>query len=402
MRRWSRVLLSLLALSLVAAACGDDDDDGAAAPTEEETPSASQAPDCTLPGPVRVYFGVGKGRESTDPNAIADFQDGWEMAVEEINDAGGICGQDLVWDGPIDTAPAGEAAITDFQRAIDYDPAIAIAFASSSALDAAAEIVRSSGLPTLHMTTNFKAREGGSAAAPNLFGMRVPNDEAAAAAATYALEELDACNIGLVHFNLAFGQEGADVQKKVIADAGCTIHSEQSHAFNAEDLTNEIAAMDGADAVINWGTPNTVTLSVNTTQQQGLLDIPVVLPGSAGFSSFYTNVDPEALENAVADVDCNAVGTEWGDAFEERYDYPPSYSAVESYDAAFLIKAVLEAAESFEPADVIAQLEQVSYEGECQTYTNDRGFLTSESTIISFDEDGRPVTDETVPFSYAE
>lgn len=398
MYRWSRIMIALLALSLVAAACGDDDDDGGDGDAAGSSTSTAQA-DCSLPGPVKVYFLAGKGRESTDPNAIPDFQDGWEMAVEEINDAGGICGQEIVWDGPVNTAAAGEAAITDFQRAIDYDPAVVVGFTSSSALDAAAELVRSSGVPTLHMTTNPKARDGGTAAAPNLFGMRVPNDEGATAAARYALDDLDACNIGLIHFNLAFGQEGADVQKQVIADADCKIHSEQAHNFNAEDLTNEVAAMEGADAVLDWGTPNTVTLAVNTFQQQGLLDIPHVLPGSAGFSSFYTNVDAEALENVVADVDCNPVGTEWGDAFEERFEYPPSYSAVESYDAAYLIKAVLEATESLDPAAIIAELGKVSHEGECTTYVNERGFLTSESTIISFDEDGRPVTEKTVPFT---
>jgi ABC-type branched-subunit amino acid transport system substrate-binding protein len=106
--RITRLLALLLGLSLVAAACGDDDDTEAGdegAPAEEEEggggieppPAGDAAPACTGEGDGTLTFG-GLLPQTGDLSFLGPPEEaGWGLAVQDINAAGGVLGQDVVF-----------------------------------------------------------------------------------------------------------------------------------------------------------------------------------------------------------------------------------------------------------------------------------------------------------------
>ncbi len=427
-RAW---LVAFAALAIIAASCGDDDDDSAdvdttttvaaeggddttttaaeaggdettttAAP-DETTTTAAAAVDCTLDAPVRLINGLGDPYQSDDPNAASatDPFDGMQMAIEEINEAGGICGQPIEFETPVITpATFGDQAIADVAAWLAAEPTVIFGFGSSSALDAAAADVAAGGIPLINFSTNPQALTGGTAASEWLWSIRVPNDESASAAAQYAIDELGACNFGLLYFNLSFGLAGSDAQKATIAENGCTVGAEAPHDFNAEDLTTEVLAMDGTDVVLSWGTPNNLLLEIPTFEAQGL-DIPLVMPGSAGFSSFYTAFEPDQLDNIIMNLDCNPLDAdpEWSAAFEERAGYLPSYYAAQTYDTVYILKAVIEANGAADPATLQAAFNGLDTDGVCGPYANSDNSWAVESTFAEFNDEGLPATLAVIP-----
>src|SRR5699024_2525705 len=168
------------------------------------------------------------------------------------------------------------------------------------------------------------------------------------------------------------------------------------------DFSKEIQQMKDLDVVFDWGTPATTAAMATGFAQQGLDDIPRMGAGSIAFSSFYTGVeDPSLLDNSHGAVDCNPLDDErsevqdWAQRYEDEYGYPPSYSSAQNYDGVYMLREVIEEAESADPEDIRDGLGDISYtDGMCaEEYTDsaDENVLFDEATIIRFD-DGRPVT----------
>src|SRR6056297_4281461 len=123
--RVKRVGALLVGLTLVAAACGSDDDDDGAASTD--APAATEAPDDTeAPEDTEAPAGTDAPAESGGSDGVLrlggilpetgnlaflgppEFA-GVELAVQDINEAGGVLGADVEW-LPGDSGDNGEVA----------------------------------------------------------------------------------------------------------------------------------------------------------------------------------------------------------------------------------------------------------------------------------------------------
>lgn len=421
--------MALASMSLLAAACGSDDESSDAADTTAaetadttategaettaapetteaaaettaggaDTTEAAAGEEFTLDGPINLV-GLISDPGGTDQNAVPDFNNGIRLAVDEINAAGGIGGQELTYEA-IETLATGDSVINSLNLALEKSPTVLLGPASSTALLAITERVDQAGVPMIHTTTEPKAVHDGEAGSQWIFSNRPSNAGAAALAVQYAVEELGATELGLMHVNTSFGEGGAAAQKEAATAAGATIAAEQAFEFNATDLVNAALAMDGVDAILDWGTPGTVGLAVNTLAQQGLGDIPHIGPGSVGFG-FFTSIvgDPALLEGMYGVVDCNPAGDDrpiaqdFVTAYTEAYGSAPSYAAAEQYDTVYMIAEAITNTQSLDP-DVIRQgIEELAgFEGVCATYTQDNGLLNNSSVVAKF-EDGALVT----------
>src|SRR5690606_14166781 len=132
-RRSHRLLGSLLALSLLAAACGDDDGDDAAADESAggET-TTTTAPAYELPEPLRIVAVISEPGGS-DENAVPDFIDAIEMAVGEVNDAGGVGGQPVEFES-VETLAVGDTISNSLNLALEKDPDVILGPVSSTAV----------------------------------------------------------------------------------------------------------------------------------------------------------------------------------------------------------------------------------------------------------------------------
>jgi branched-chain amino acid transport system substrate-binding protein len=399
-----RALAAVLGVSLVAAACGGDDDsaeDDAA--TDAETTTTTAAPEYALPEPLRIVAVISEPGGS-DENAVPDFIDAIEMAIGEINDAGGVGGQPIEFEA-VETLAVGDTILNSLNLALEKDPDVILGPVSSTAVLAMAEAVDAAQVPMIHNTTEPKVVADGEAGSDWIFANRPLNDEAAAVAARYAVEELGAENVGQLYVDTAFGQAGNSAQDTEIEDLGAEVGEERSFEFNATDLTEAVLAMEDADAILDWGTPATVGLAVNTLAQQGLIDIPHIGPGSVGFSFFADIVGDESLlEGVLGVIDCNPADDDregvaaWHDAYVEEHGYEPSYASAQMYDSVYIVKSIVDEAQAADPETIQQGLASLDgFEGKCTTYSNDNNVLQHSSVVARF-EDGALVTEQTYEF----
>jgi branched-chain amino acid transport system substrate-binding protein len=335
----------------------------------------------------------------TDHNAVADFNNGSRFAVAEINAHGGLGGQQIVFKA-IETPPTGDAVVNSLNLALEDKPVALLGPVSSTALLAITAKVDSAGIPMIHNTTEPKAVHNGAAGSKWIFANRPSNDGAAAVAAKYAIEVLGAKKIGLMYVNSAFGQSGANAQKAAITAVGASLSGDQSFEYNATDLTNAALAMGGADAILDWGTPATVGLAVNTLAQQGLAKIPHIGPGSIGFSFFTAIVgDAKLLDGVLGVLDCNPIGDDRPEAkafvaaYTSQYGSPPSYAAAEQYDAVYTLKYVIDHAGKDDPDSIRQGLESLNgLSGVCSTDYNNVNGVLSHSVVVAKFVGGKLVT----------
>ena len=392
-----RVAAGLLVGGLVMAGCSQGDDDASAESGPGTTVAATvdAAKKFELDGPVTLVALISDPDNSSDGNAIPDFNDGARMAIEEINEAGGLGGHDIEL-VTVDTPPVGDEVVNSYNLAMAEEPTVLLGPVSSTASLAISERAGKDEVPLMHNSTDSALATDGEGGNEWTFATRPRNDVAAASAATFLRDELDASNVGILSVNASFGQEGVAAAKEVL---GGSVGPERSFEFDATNLTEPVQAMEGVDAIFDWGTPNTLSASVITAAQQGL-DVPHMGPGSIGFSSFQTGVgDDSILENVYGTVDCIPTDderehvAEWAERFEAKFDYPPSYSAAELYDSVYMVRQVVEEAESADPEAIRDGLKSIEYtDGLCAlTYKNDNGFLTQESSIGQY-QDGKFVS----------
>ena len=399
-RRSHRVLGSLLGLSMIAAACGGDDDSEEAGDDATEDTTTTTAPAYELDEPLKIVAVISEPGGS-DENAVPDFIDAIDMAIGEINDGGGVGGQPIEFES-VETLAVGDTITNSLNLALEKDPDVILGPVSSTAVLAMAADVDAAQVPMIHNTTEPKVVGDGEAGSEWIFANRPLNDEAARIAARYAVEELGAESIGQLYVNTAFGQAGNEAQDDEIDELGVEVAEERSFEFNATDLTEAALAMEDVDVVLDWGTPATVGLAVNTLAQQGLSDKPHIGPGSVGFSFFADIVGDETLlEGVLGVIDCNPADDDrdgvdaWHDAFVDEYGYEPSYASAQMYDSVYMVKAIVDEAEAADAATIQQGLASLDgFEGKCATYSNTNNVLQHSSVVARF-EDGGLVTEKT-------
>src|SRR5690606_4590566 len=162
------------------------------------------------------------------------------------------------------TPAVGDEITNSLNLALEEDPDVLRGPVSSTAVLAMADRVDAARVPMIHNTTEPKAAGGGDAGSPSILGHRPPNDGGAPRTARHAVEELGDEEIGQLYVNTAFGQSGNEAQDAEIEELGAEVAAERSFEFNATDLTEAVLAMEDVDVVLDWGTPATVGLAVNT------------------------------------------------------------------------------------------------------------------------------------------
>jgi len=396
----TRLCIAGLTLSLAAAAtaCSRNDDDGDKTDRGTTTTVAAEvdtAKDFDLAQPVKVVALISDPKNSADPNAVPDFNDGARLAIDEINEAGGLGGHPIEFVA-IDTPPVGDEVVNALNLALNEDPTVLVGPVSSTATLAITSNVAGAGIPLVHNSTDPALATDGEGGNEWVFASRPRNDGAATIGARFLAEELGAETIGLLGVNAAFGQQGIAAAKAELGDRAGT---ERTFEYNATNLTEPIQAMDGMDAIFDWGTPNTLAATVVTAGQQGL-GIAHMGPGSTGFASFRDGVGDNALlEDVYGTVDCNPGDDErehvqqWAARFEAEFGYAPSYSAAELYDTVYMLRLVIEEAESADPEVIRDGFAAIDHtDGICaHRYTNVNGFLSQESTVGRW-QDGEFVT----------
>lgn len=338
-----------LAATLLAAACSSSGGSGGGVGAGE---------------PIRIaYMDILQG-----PNAVEGGDRALQLAVDEINAAGGIAGHQLeVKAYNTDITPSGAATATNL--ALRDNPTIMIGYGVSAGLKASIPAINQAGVPVLHRTL-------ASLTSPSSLGSKLTfrigptTDMYAKAGDGHLFDAYSAKKLLVLHTSDAAPTEGAASIKKDAEAAGVQV-IERAVPPTVTDLTEAVLAAKDVDAVWEWGYATTDALFVKQMQQNGV-DKPintfsVHTAARSGLIPQNLLTDKISYVSACgADVLETPEAQKFRDAFVAKYGpgatepFQPTY-----YDAVYLLKAAVEKAGSTEPSAVAKALETIEYEGAC-------------------------------------
>jgi branched-chain amino acid transport system substrate-binding protein len=412
MRRWHRWLIPITAMAALAAACGDDDDDGAGGATTAAGAATTAAPTTgasgTTAAPATTAASGGPSTttaalELTEPVSIVGlyettgesaagqpyFADGGQMAIDEINAAGGVGGHPITYERivtPLDTAGTDTATL----EGLDKKPTVLVGLVSSNQVIAEAKKIGEAKQPAILFSAapqGFKDYAGeGGVGNDYVFVYRPRNDDVAAAQAQYVLDTFKPTKVALQCVNNPFGTLTCDVWNTVLKDAGVEVVAQEKNEQGDTDLSAQVLAIKEADPdlIMDVNFPNPLTVFANQLVENAVT-IPHFDGASAGFSFLSGQLDAAARDLLYGAEDCvpTVQQPEWTAKYKAKFGRDPNYAAAETYDAMYMVKDAVERAGSTDPEKVQDALEQLDYKGVCTTYKADAGNGLHHQVVIT-------------------
>ncbi|MCH5273893.1 MAG: ABC transporter substrate-binding protein [Lachnospiraceae bacterium] len=306
---------------------------------------------------------------------------GAEIAIEEINAAGGIKVGDKTLKIEMkfaDDEASAELATTAYNSVMDWGAQAILGNVTSGACLAVNPLSYEDGI--LQLTPSGSA--AGCTEFSNGFRLCFTDPLQGQLMADYAKEQ-GYNKIAVIYNNsddYSFGIK--DAFKARVAENGGVIVAEEAFVTDATDFTAQLTNIKSTDAQVIFVPAyyNDAAYIISQAIELGmnlpylgcdgwdgvlaqLKDNPNAANGAVFLSPFVATVEDEAVQNFVK-------------KYQEKYKSTPSQFAADGYDCVYVIKAAVEKAGSVENADVIAAMVGLQFEG-----------LTGSAT---FDKNGEP------------
>jgi branched-chain amino acid transport system substrate-binding protein len=401
-----KAVVAALALALLAAACGDDGGSTATATTTGTATTTAGGADttgCKIDRPLKI---VALGEKPPEgPSAIPDLANGWELAISDLNAAGGVCGLQVSYErlaaSPTDAAQAKSAYLT----ALDKKADITVGFNSSGIVSAMGPEVAKAATPHIFFASPPTAFVGAkdSVASEWSFVVRPRTNGIADAQAEYLVKDLGKKNIGLLCVNVAFGISSCDAAKAKVESLGAKVVARETNETTDTNLTSKVLALKnaGADGLMLFSFPNNQVTFYNQMLDNGFA-VPNFGGASAALAIATKNVKPEAYANMWGFEDCvpsvEPAGASFTAAYKAKFGgLIPGYNAAEAYDSIFIAANAVKVAGKLDKKAIAGALRTATYKGICTTYKSDPGQgLNQTSAVVSFDPTGNWVVKKTV------
>jgi len=347
--RFWLVLLSLVAvLSLAALSCGGDNE-GKETPSGGTTPGAKTPSGGTTPaakGPLKIgiLFDFTGDLAEFGPNMM----NGVKLAAQEINDAGGVMGQDIVLkqaDSQTSPSPAVDAA----RQLVESDKVAAVVGSLSSGVTlAVAEAVT---VPNkIIQISPASTSPALTAVEDNDFLFRTTLSDAAQGLILGKLaKELGYSKVATLYVNNAYGQGLSENFAKSFEAEGGTVTAQVPHEQEQASYLAELQkATEGSpDAIAALSYPQSATVYLKEGFENNLITNVLFCDGTKS-EDIIAAVGADKLEGMEGTVSAAAeTPTDWKAEFETRFgSLPPLPYIAESYDAVIMIALGAEKAQS--------------------------------------------------------
>ncbi|MCW5770036.1 MAG: ABC transporter substrate-binding protein [Rhodospirillaceae bacterium] len=330
-----------------------------------------------VPGAVAAQGGdirIGTVLSVTGPAAFLgeDMKRGMEIAIDEINAAGGIKGRKIKWhfyDAESHTAKA----ITATKRMLSQDKVeIVVGGGNMSGIALAmVPVIQDAKRP-------FIATEGAMsivnpvASRPLAFKSTVDDDDAVSRALDY-LKKKNVKKVALLYSTEGFGQSAEQQMKRVAPGYGFEAVTYEGFAPTDTDLTPQLTKLKaaGVQAIICWTVTPTGVVFMKQAKQLQMND--VILIHSYGFvSQRYMQLAGDAAKDVLLISVKFPVGADLPAAdptkaqiqsltekYTKRYGRPPNQFVAQTYDAIYLAKLAIEKAGSTDSEKVRAALQTI-------------------------------------------
>lgn len=293
---------------------------------------------------------------------------GAEIAIEEINAAGGVKVGDqtlkLVLDFADDEA-SGDTALSAYNSLMDKGAQAILGTVTSGAGLAIQEQTNADGI--------FQITPSGSAQAlidyPNQFRLCFTDPFQGKTMADYAIDVLGYKKVAVI-FNNSDEYSTGVMQAFVdeIAAKGGEVVASEAFVTDAVDFNTQLTTIKGTDAQAIF-VPAYYQDAAYITAQAADLGMNIPFLGSDGWDGVIAKVvDPKVLEGAIFLSPFYAADTApeaqaFVKKYNEKYNTDPDQFAADGYDTVYVMKAALEKAQSTESADLIAAMPEIQVKG---------------------------------------
>lgn len=306
---------------------------------------------------------------------------GAEIAVNEINEAGGVKVGDKTLKLELkfsDDEASGDVALSAYNALMDEGVDAILGTVTSGAGLAIAEQTNEDGI--------FQITPSGSALGlteyPNQFRLCFTDPLQGETMAKYAIENLGYKKIAVIYNNADEYSTGvAEAFVATVGTLGGEIVAQEAFVTDAVDFTTQLTKIKNTDADAIF-VPAYYLDAAHITTQAKELDMNLPFLGSDGWDGVIANVvDTAVLEGAIFlspffSTDANEAVQAFVKTYNEQYKAIPDQFAADGYDTVYVMKAALEQAGSTDSKDLIAAMTKIQVSG-----------LTGD---ISFNADGEP------------
>ncbi|SFR54980.1 ABC transporter substrate-binding protein [Anaeromicropila populeti] len=303
---------------------------------------------------------------------------GAEVAVEEINAAGGVNGQKLELKFMDDEA-SEETAVTAYNTLMDEGIDALMGTVTSGACLAIVDLTKEDGI--LQITPSGSAK--GCTEYDNAFRLCFTDPLQGEKMAEFAVNELGKTKIAVLYNNADEYSQGVnDAFVAKVKELGGTIVSEQSFKTDDIDFSAQLTSIKSTDAEIIFVPAYYGDAAYITTQAADLgMELPFI--GSDGWDGVLQQVtNKDVVEGAIflsPFLATDPSAADFVSTYNEKYGTTPDQFAADGYDTIYVIKAAIEKAGATDSESLIAAMTEIEVDG-----------LTGK---VSFTADGEPNKD---------
>lgn len=324
---------------------------------------------------------------------------GVELAVKQINAAGGIDGRPIeVFSADSQGTPVEGVSAT--RRLIDQDEVgFVIGDVSSSVTLAMQPVAEDAGVLLLNAaSSNPKITYGAGVGGYEWTFRNYPTDENRAnVVAKYAAQDLGLKKFAVLSVDTDYGRAAIEFTRKYLPDYQAEIVSEDYYKEGEVDFRSVLAKIrdSGAQAILMYGLADTTPIVARQMIETGIAGkIPLI--GNGEFNTAATiKAAPKALEGA---VEAAAWLPAWDspksktfvEAFTKEYGEAPNNHAYVHWETVNLLAAAAKQAKSIEPQAVRDALKTIKYESAVGEVTFDDHNQARLPMILLRIENGKP------------
>jgi branched-chain amino acid transport system substrate-binding protein len=332
-------LMAVLGVAAIAASCGGGEED-------KSTPVA-------VVGPITgQYASFG-----------AQMKNGGELAVEDINAAGGVLGKKLDLEIGDDACDPKQAVAVANQMTGNNVALVAGHYCSGSSIPASKVYAEANMVQISPASTNPAFTD--NRAGPNIYRVCGRDDQQGGVAGKYIASHFAGKNVAFVHDKTAYGKGLADETKKAMNEAGKQEAMYEAITAGEKDYSALVSKLKQAniDLVYFGGYHTEAGLIIRQMRDQGMNTI--LMGGDALITQEFWSITGPAGEGTLMtfspDPRKNPAAAEVVKRFKDKGIEPEGY-VLYTYSALQAWKQAAEKAKSIESADVVKAMNDTEFD----------------------------------------
>jgi len=338
MKRFAR-LMAVLGVAAIAASCGGGEED-------KSTPVA-------VVGPITgQYASFG-----------AQMKNGGELAIEDINAAGGVLGKKLDLEFGDDACDPKQAVAVANQMTGNNVALVAGHYCSGSSIPASKVYAEANMVQISPASTNPAFTD--NRAGPNIYRVCGRDDQQGGVAGKYIASHFSDKKVAFVHDKTAYGKGLADETKKAMNEAGKQEAMYEAITAGEKDYSALVSKLKQAniDLVYFGGYHTEAGLIIRQMRDQGMNTI--LMGGDALITQEFWSITGPAGEGTLMtfspDPRKNPAAAEVVKRFKDKGIEPEGY-VLYTYAALQAWKQAAEKAKSIESADVVKAMNDTEFD----------------------------------------